>query len=538
MSDSPIDRVVPIDTIEPERFDQLSRRAQLVVELITNPVRCRQDIERAADLVGVHPSTIYRDLQRADGAETVTVRSLVESKPGFPKGRSRIHPSVERIIEDCLRDFYFRYSKRSLLGIMDRIEQACEEAGQASPSRATIIRRRNKVKRTLQERSRNGRKAAEAVTPHHGRFNVDEPRAVYQIDHTLADVIVVDSVHRKPIGRPWLTLVIDVATRMVAGYYVSLEPPSLLRAAVAIEFAVRPKKAWLMAGAYSYPWPVDGLPRLVHSDRAREFRAKNFERALRNQGVDTFLRPAGRPHWGGHIERLIGTVMGACRMLPGATHSSPSARGDYDSVKAARLDLDQLEDWVAHQILGVYHNTVHSSLGCTPLEAWDRASKGLGRRLPDNLEVFKLDLMPSLTRRVSQSGLRAFGQDYACHELKLAYASGVTDIEVRFDPRDLSKLWARLEPDRYTVIPYRFESDPRRQPSLALHRAVTYAARKEGRPPRQGMLARHAAAQIEAQLAEEAPRSVRARRQQERLSRARRATGAGIDDDDSWGGAF
>jgi hypothetical protein len=139
---------------------------------------------------------------------------------------------------------------------------------------------------------------------------------------------------------------------------------------------------------------------------------------------------------------------------------------------------------------------------------------------------------------VSHYGLRAFGQDYACHELKLAYASGITDIEVKFDPRDLSKLWARLEPDRYTVIPYRFEGDPKRQPTLALHRAVTYAARKEGRPPRQGMLARHAAAQIEAQLAEEAPKSVRARRQQERLSRARHATDAGIDEDDSWGGAF
>jgi hypothetical protein len=34
-----------------------------------------------------------------------------------------------------------------------------------------------------------------------------------QIDHTLVDVIVVDEIERKPIGRPWLTLVVDVATR-------------------------------------------------------------------------------------------------------------------------------------------------------------------------------------------------------------------------------------------------------------------------------------------------------------------------------------
>jgi putative transposase len=27
-----------------------------------------------------------------------------------------------------------------------------------------------------------------------------------QMDHTLAEIIIVDSVHRRPIGRPWLSL--------------------------------------------------------------------------------------------------------------------------------------------------------------------------------------------------------------------------------------------------------------------------------------------------------------------------------------------
>jgi transposase InsO family protein len=48
---------------------------------------------------------------------------------------------------------------------------------------------------------------------------------MYQIDHTLIDVIVIDSEHRKPIGRPWLTVVMDVRTRMVVGFWVGLEPP-------------------------------------------------------------------------------------------------------------------------------------------------------------------------------------------------------------------------------------------------------------------------------------------------------------------------
>ena len=35
-----------------------------------------------------------------------------------------------------------------------------------------------------------------------------------------------DEKYRLPIQRPWLTLLIDVATRMVGGYYLSLDPPS------------------------------------------------------------------------------------------------------------------------------------------------------------------------------------------------------------------------------------------------------------------------------------------------------------------------
>jgi putative transposase len=62
-----------------------------------------------------------------------------------------------------------------------------------------------------------------------------------QIDHTLADVMIVDSTHRRSIGRPWLSLAIDVATRAVLGLHVGLEAPSALAVALCIEHAVLPK---------------------------------------------------------------------------------------------------------------------------------------------------------------------------------------------------------------------------------------------------------------------------------------------------------
>lgn len=66
----------------------------------------------------------------------------------------------------------------------------------------------------------------------HGRREGGARRADYalqivQIDHTPVDVFVVDAVHCRPIQSPWLTLAIDLASRMVAGFYPNLEAPSV-----------------------------------------------------------------------------------------------------------------------------------------------------------------------------------------------------------------------------------------------------------------------------------------------------------------------
>jgi putative transposase len=64
------------------------------------------------------------------------------------------------------------------------------------------------------------------VTPSVGRFHAERPNEVWQIDHTIVDLIVVDEETRLPIGRPYLTIAVDIYTRMVAGFHLSLDAPS------------------------------------------------------------------------------------------------------------------------------------------------------------------------------------------------------------------------------------------------------------------------------------------------------------------------
>lgn len=413
-----------------------------------------------------------------------------------------------------------------------------------------MIRRLKALPVRVVKLKREGRKAAEQVTPRPGRFEVGRPWEVWQADHTLTDVIVVDE-KGDPIGRVWLTVIIDVCTRLVVAFYVGLEPPSTLRIATTLDLAVSPKGPWLSERSLDYPWPAAGLPKMIHTDRGAEFASPVFQRAVLNQGVETYLRPPGRARFGGHIERLIGTLMGRCRMLPGATFNSPSVRGQYDSKSAARLTIDEVELFFAHQILGVYHNTPHSALNMSPLEAWRIKAGNSEPRFPSDMAAFRLDLFPELNRTIGRQGLKAFGEFYYSDELSEAYIIGARDVVVKYDPRDLSTLYVKIPERGYIEVPYRF-SRPGPAPTLWLLKAAR-RSRTRGEAIGDAVAVRRAVERTEQVIQKAAQKPGGAARQAERLRRDRKAAAKArpsfapprpaaatstSSDDDDWGGAF
>lgn len=86
--------------------------------------------------------------------------------------------------------------------------------------------------------------------PRPGTFgDAQRPLDVVQIDHTKLDIIVVDREQRLPIGRPWITLAIDVYSRMVVGFCISLDPPGAMSTGYASRMRCCPKKPGLRIAA-------------------------------------------------------------------------------------------------------------------------------------------------------------------------------------------------------------------------------------------------------------------------------------------------
>ncbi len=167
-----------------------------------------------------------------------------------------------------------------------------------------------------------------------------------QVDHTMIDVIVVDERDRLPIGRPYLTAAIDVCSRCLVGMVVTLEAPSAVSVGLCLAHVCCDKRPWLDGLEVEVAWPMSGKPSQLYLDNAAEFKSEALRRGCEQHGITLAYRPPGQPHYGGIVERVIGTEMGMVHELPGTTFSGPAERGGYDAEGRAALTLRELERWL------------------------------------------------------------------------------------------------------------------------------------------------------------------------------------------------
>ena len=290
------------------------------------------------------------------------------------------------------------------------------------------------------------------------------------IDHTPMDIIVVDEVNRLPISRPYLTLAIDVFSRIVAGLYLSLDPPNSASVALCLANAICAKREYLARLNVPGSWPVWGKPAMVHVDNAKEFRGMALERGAAQHGIDLQWRPPETPNYGGHIERLVGTTMRFVHKLPGTTFSNPAQRKGYDSEAEAALTLKELEIEVVDFFVNKYHLKVHKGIGVPPLKKWERGiigtdeQPGLGLMpLPDDPDRLLIDFMPMSMRTIQRYGIQWDNITYYDPVLDTYINSCDPQDEsrkrkfiVRRDPRDISCIYFfNPEDGSYTTLPYR-----------------------------------------------------------------------------------
>ena len=477
-----------------EDWQEAQRRFSILRPLLSVPRRTTEMVNEAAGKAGVHPVTIYRWIDLYLRAERVS--ALIPIRRDGGRGRSRLQPEVEKILNVTIDDFYLHKQKRSIQTTCKEVARRCKNAGFEPPHSNTVRNRIAAIADQHKTARRSGAKAArEKFSPVLSHFpGADWPLAVIQIDHTELDIILVDDVYRQPVGRPWIALAVDVFSRMVVGFYISFDPPDAMSVGLCVAHSILPKEKWLAKYDITTAWPCWGVPKTIHLDNAKVFRGNMLKRACTEHGIDLDFRPVATPHWGGHIERLLGTLLKEIHNLPGTTFSNPKERGEYKSDKQAAMTLSEFEKWLAIYIVEVYHQRVHSSLNTSPIKKYeegvfgmkDKPGTGLPARITDE-DRLRLDFMPYIERTIQGYGI-VIDDIHYYHDVLRRFINARDlnnpSLKRKFifkrDPRTISMVYF-YDPElkQYFSIPYRDTSHP--PISLWELREVRRQLEKEGR---------------------------------------------------------
>jgi len=429
-------------------------REQSVLRVIAQTESLDSAVKIGARRIAVGARTLWRWIQRY--REWPSVESLLpQEHGGFPNQR-RLRPALESLISQAIDEVYLKQPQGTYQAVVERLQQLCRTSALKPPSKNAVVRRIKSLDPWIVARHQLGREeAVRRFGPKPGSLQEKTPLAIVQIDHTLVDIHVVDDTHRRSIGRPWITLAIDVATRCILGFHLSLEAPSVASVAACISHGCQPKDRWLNHCGIDVQWPIWGLPHRLQADNAREFKTEALTRGCAEWGIEMSWRPLGRPHYGGHIERLIGTLMGRIHLLPGTTQSNPQKLGRYKAEKDAQLSLSELERWIATEVCERYHAKTHRALRCAPLHAWQDwfAERGNHPAIPGNPERFRISFMPLIRRSLQRQGLTFMRIQYWDNILP-SIAKLHEPILVRYDPRDLSRIFVLDADGKYWAIPY------------------------------------------------------------------------------------
>ena len=466
-----------LDLPESDWAEAVRREAQ-IRPLVAGP-NSRAGIGAAAAALGLSVSQVYRLLGRL--REKPLTWSLVVGKTGPKKGARLLPDEIDRRIENAIDAVHKRRERPAVGKLLRDIRIDCGAASLKTPSRKAVQVRLSARSPKELTKAREGADAArQRFAPVKPGLRPKAPLAIVQIDHTRVDIQLVDEQSRLVLGRPWLTVLLDVFSRSVVGFHLSLDAPSATGVALAIAQGVLCKSEWLAERHLQLAWAMQGLPISIHLDNGAEFRSRALKRGCQQHGLRIDYRPPATPRFGGHIERLMGTLMKRVHALPGSTFSNTVERAKYPSEKRAVLTLREFERVFALEVLGPYHNEVHSTLGKTPAAAWTDALATIDQpRLPDEPAGFVLDFLPFEERVVRREGVRLFNVLYFDGTLAPLLDRADRRCRVKYDPRSMDAVFVELPEGGHLRVPH---ADLGR-PALSLweQRAATRLLREEGR---------------------------------------------------------
>ncbi|WP_312700924.1 Mu transposase C-terminal domain-containing protein [Sedimentibacter sp.] len=274
------------------------------------------------------------------------------------------------------------------------------------------------------------------------------PLHIVAIDHTPIDLEVIDENTGYVIGRPWLTLGIDLFSRCIWCMYIGFESDSVNRTRKALQHGIFSK---FVKDKYNLEneWEVFGFPNNIMFDNITDFKSYDIRRIITEiMRSNVMYIPSKTPRYGGTIERYFRKVDDKfIHQLAGITKSNYNELGDYEPEKEAMLTLDNLTELLTHYIVDEYHYTQHSGLPLDsniPMLRYKEFFNYHGYVPESEEERYKIELMPQVMKPYTKDGIRFKNVRYKSTQLAHLIGPREEKYKIKYDPDDISKVYLQL----------------------------------------------------------------------------------------------
>lgn len=390
--------------------------------------------QMVAQKLGITVRSVRRLVRRLREEKIVSVLRRSRSD----RGALRISEEWQKFIIKTYKEGNRSSRQMSPAQVAVRVKVRAQELGMEEyPSHMTVYRILNPLidQGQRQKRSLGWRGDRLKLKTREGmEIEIEWSNQVWQVDHTLVDVMVVDQAGVL-LGRPWLSIVVDTYSRCIMGMHLGFDPPSAQLVCLALRHGILPKR-YPVAYELKQTWETYGLPQYLYTDGGKDFRSQHIEQVATELGIVLCLRR--KPSDGGIVERPFGTLNREFfSTIPGYTSSDVQTRSPKAESDAC-LTLLQLEKLLVRYIVDHYNQRIDARMGNqSRIGRWEAGRSAqlalLGERELD------MCLMRRDRRTVYRNGyLQLANLTYQGEHL--AGYVGETVI-IRYDPRDITTVW-------------------------------------------------------------------------------------------------
>lgn len=288
-------------------------------------------------------STHYRYLAAVKKAEQAGRSPLDALTPNFSKrgGGKKTNAEVEQLMNQLIHDEYCSPTAPTITEVHNLLREFCKAKGLRTPSYNTLSRRIQEIDQFHIISSREGKKRVKSQTTRKAtkkrQVAFSGPRSAFmlgQIDSTPLDIHLINSVDGSLLPPCHLTVLVDVGSRRVLSYVITVGAPDAHAAMTVLRLC-------------ALRW--GRLPSSICADNGSIFWSDALETMMADFRISKEERALSQPQGGGNIiEGLFGVLLKrVINSLPGNKQRDKYYRSVYRhemSSNYAVLDLYELAE--------------------------------------------------------------------------------------------------------------------------------------------------------------------------------------------------